>query len=912
MPLDIPKDPKSLLNGQRMYHELLEALKDMDDRGSSGFRGSTPYVKELDLFVTATDMRGLPVPLKLEGTLAWEKRHRNVFHFRYNKEQSGKGCNDFREEYNPFLAFAARATSAFPFAFEPIKLNDISSVRGTPKTPTEFWSRFFPEYRRPPGLDAKPSQETARKRTQGPDEKEYEYEERAFGDGGYLDNKPFGHAIEVLAKRRSGLPVDRKLIYVDPSPEHPEANEWEDGSGNAIVNLAAASKLARYEPIREDLQRILRRNRLIERVQSIVADQETDSDIRQAGVRNARPPDERFVEADLGAMIQNEGIAYGSYHRLRIAAATDAIATMIASAGNFDAGSDEFFAIRYLVRAWRERKYAARHQRERETQNQFLWRYDLDYRIRRAEFFLSRIDQLYRLSDKGCAILERKGCRIPNSEEDKRVFREELVRLCRDLTAVLAALREARRQLELPGEQNPLHEACQKTGLGWKELREILEEPSEETRSEKAEEIMCDPSMTESFHRIARDLQEHIECPMNRADTYRAIFTRSNIEGRSSGSGGIVARMRGLLCEGDADFAAIARELVDEYYAFYLRYDMITYPILYSTEVGDEIDQVEVVRISPEDACYLEGGRLGSGKLVGTSLRNFGAFFDRGFRQNDILWGRLDGAERLISTLLTNSEHSTEDRGRLIEKAQLQILEEELRIPDRSQLAKLVGDAMTKADSAGDNGTELRKLAEQERNSSGDSALRAVLSKETLYDFYSESYKPSRQLNPQATIHVLARSARVVGMMFEGIAKKSGNGRKAAAWAARLGRVFAGIVEVSTRGRLGNWIWRRWLVLLYAFEALLILAGLLLSADVYRFGLSAFAITAVLHVSTLALGDFMRSKKRWLHALMLSVIFIAVLAVVGWVLVLFVGPPELTVSWVIDRLQAQLSKLENR
>jgi hypothetical protein len=38
-------------------------------------------------------------------------------------------------------------------------------------------------------------------------------------------------------------------------------------------------------------------------------------------------------------------------------------------------------------------------------------------------------------------------------------------------------------------------------------------------------------------------------------------------------------------------------------------------------------------------------------------------------------------------------------------------------------------------------------------------------------------------------------------------------------------------------------------VLLYAFEAFLVLAGLPLSAEVYRFGLITLGITAVLHVS---------------------------------------------------------------
>ena len=50
------------------------------------------------------------------------------------------------------------------------------------------------------------------------------YADRAFGDGGYL-NKPFSHAIETLARRTTGLPMRRKVAYVEPSPDDPVGNQ---------------------------------------------------------------------------------------------------------------------------------------------------------------------------------------------------------------------------------------------------------------------------------------------------------------------------------------------------------------------------------------------------------------------------------------------------------------------------------------------------------------------------------------------------------------------------------------------------------------------------------------------------------------------------------------------------------------
>src|SRR6185503_16883493 len=97
------------------------------------------------------------------------------------------------------------------------------------------------------------------------------------------------------------------------------------------------------------------------------------------------------------------------------------------------------------------------------------------------------------------------------------------------------------------------------------------------------------------------------------------------------------------------------------FYDNFDRYDMISYPILYSTNVGEETDQVEIFRISSEDAGFLvKDKRLRSRKLAGTSISNFGAFFDEQFRTNDILWGRLDAADRLVTALLSSAQPSSQ------------------------------------------------------------------------------------------------------------------------------------------------------------------------------------------------------------------------------------------------------------
>src|SRR6266567_1564929 len=128
-PLQLQAPPKALLNGRWMYLKLLNALDGMDAKGSPQ---DGPVVGDLDVFLTTTDLDGLPLPLALPHQMVDERRHRNVFHFirraaTDDVHASGNidARDDFTPDNNPFFAFAARCTSAFPFAFEPMALCDI-------------------------------------------------------------------------------------------------------------------------------------------------------------------------------------------------------------------------------------------------------------------------------------------------------------------------------------------------------------------------------------------------------------------------------------------------------------------------------------------------------------------------------------------------------------------------------------------------------------------------------------------------------------------------------------------------------------------------------------------------------------------------------------------------------------------
>ncbi|MHA6719297.1 patatin-like protein [Sphingomonas sp. RS6] len=131
-----------------------------------------------------------------------------------------------------------------------------------------------------------------------------------------------------------------------------------------------------------------------------------------------------------------------------------------------------------------------------------------------------------------------------------------------------------------------------------------------------------------------------------------------------------------------AGFSALSKELRRPMLLAYLGFpffDIATLPLLQG-EGMDEFDPIRVDRIAPDDACAIRSGGAGA-TLKGIQFNNFGAFFSRAYRENDYLWGRLHGADRLIDIVLSAVDPATTpDAARLAtlkRRAFLAILDEE-------------------------------------------------------------------------------------------------------------------------------------------------------------------------------------------------------------------------------------------
>jgi patatin-related protein len=391
-----PQDPPvALLNGRRMYEKLVAAFDSMDEeRDSPAFEAG-----RVDLFVPTTDIRGEVIKLQVSNAMAREKRHRQRFHFKYDPSS---GRNEFHRDQNLVLAYSARCTSSFPFAFEPFTWRDAAAIAA-------------------PG-DARANSNDWKSRLMYLGE---EYEDRPMGDGGYLDNKPFSYAIDELARRQSHLDVERTLFYVEPDPAKLEAESdqlLQSEKPDAIENaMAALISIPGYETIREDLERVIGRN---ERVKNLTY---LEAAVEQAV--QSIPAMANRATATLGDLIRHYGVSYAAYHRVKLDALIASLAELMCTSSGI--GRPELAqVIRDLVELWISFEYVTP-----EEENQLLLDADIDHRLRKFAFVLRKMAA----STDPAVVKARETLRnmYDSFYDVKRDMR-------RDVGAVMAGLRQGR------------------------------------------------------------------------------------------------------------------------------------------------------------------------------------------------------------------------------------------------------------------------------------------------------------------------------------------------------------------------------------------------------------------------------------------------------------------------------------
>ena len=877
-PLKLQDPPASLLNSQRMYLELLKAFDSMERTGSPT---PTSFVDEMDLFVTTTDLSGVTLPIRLADSVVYERRHRNVLRFVYsNKDASAeaKDRNDFEEKFNPFLAYAARCTSAFPGAFEPMCLCDTDTIlnRYLPyannencRSDSNDWQRFYKDYLNPAGVDT------------------VKFPKRAFADGGYLDNKPFTYAVETVARRQADLLVTRKLIYIEPSPEHPEEQPGAESKPDAIENVGAALlTLPRYETIREDLQRVRDHNRLVERVLSIL--KSVDEDKKLGKPRKTKTfTDDEWSKLDLAEVVKEKGIGYVAYHRLDISSVSDELARLVTRVAGFDEESDHFMIIRSLVGEWRANSYVE-HGKGKPSLNQFLFEFNLSYPMRRINFLRTKISDLaasteYR--DNPGVQAQLLAIKKKLNEEYKNLLHTaRLLRSRQDPTKTGTAdfvpspayqaiqnfkkalseetmerlPEEARRRIKNPGE------CVVEYFLGVRPQSEATSGNNIKDECDaRARKLLKDTSLIDLFVPIANALKDQIGPAKKTADqNCRAALGLTD---------------EGSECKTEPpDSQTDPREYLAYYYQNYDEYDRIIFPIIYGTEIG-EAARVDIIRISPEDATALINEReTGCYKLAGSTLGHFGAFLDPLWRRNDIMWGRLDGAERIITSLLP---HDPKLARLLVGEAQATIVHEAIAKAGADEAKDLLCEAGMRTRSGNAEAKLISQFIDNLKTYDIAGRLKTLVDAKVLRQHYLDTFATRSRLNPESTLKTTSRATTVMGKMLSALSDKRNVDSSLVAWMARVGQLLSGLVEVAVPRSMPSLVFRYWLKLLYMFEVLLIVFSTLLGEPkVSQFGWNLLGITVAANVAVWLLSDWM-SRRHVILRTLLSLLGLSVFVI---------------------------------
>jgi patatin-related protein len=745
--LDLYKSRKpatSLLNSQRMYAKLLAAMDAMDGTPRAG---AAPTASEIDLFVTATDLHGIYKPIELADSTPEERIHRMVFHFRCESQEvadlrEARAVSQFGSAYNPMLAFAARCTSSFPGAFEPMKLDDIAAVRPDVDLSRKEVTEFFERY-------AKQGETPYRTRT------------RLFADGGYLDNRPFSYPLDAISSRDATIPVERKLLILDPFPEYsdrqhsslplPEINF----TGNL---LAAATTLPRYETIRDDIERLQRRNRTIAEVADLASRVESvDSDGKTVFT-------ESFPTLYLQELVDLHGEAYRPYHHLRVIDATRQLANLVTRLSGLNEESDEAWAIRQIVEGWRTSRYQsdrpANGGQSKPSESAFLNSFDYEFRVRRLNYLRLKLNTLLSAPEAATEdmlrvqlVVRRNFSRINRLSDRLADDKEIMAHLSRLAEALQPRLRAILRGMNIQQQRRIALETIESVGFS------MLDETARRIEA----------SLLLLFRTMREEMMDVLT-----PDNPQHVF-----------------------------LAACYRE--------FPRRDAIVYPVLRGTG-ADEAAEVQVFRVGPVEATLMpnENAARPDEKLAGIGLGAFAGFLSREWRENDILWGRLDGADRIVSALLPDPADEAA-RQAAIGEARARILEEELGAQRKDGLMRAL--ACWLRENLGAEHKKLDKVKAKlnellsDPNDPVAQLLDRALTGEGYERFMRLYYRMPEGPSTEEQLALLGRSLSIFSAMLERVGEGSGMVKQAIRITSFFGSLVLVTLSLAT-GLTGRYIQR--------------------------------------------------------------------------------------------------------
>ena len=548
--------PFSGIGFSRMLREALEAMAEQPIDGPL-----LPPGHPIDLFVTATDFHGHLEYINLNSpAVVEESEHRLPIGFTGKVPHAGGAALSHPLD----LVFAARSTASFPGAFPPLQVAEIDRLAGESNIswPTRegFLSRIMPGRARRGKLES-----------------------ASLIDGSVLVNAPFSEAMGALRGRPSLREVDRRFVYIDPTPDDLTKDDARrDRPVGFFANiLGSVSSIPREQPIRDNLELIDAQSREAERLSSIVSSMrpQIEAQIEKMFGRTLfldKPTPRRLKgwrSSAQQAAAEQAGYAYHAYAEAKFHGIVDRLADTVQRLTP-DVGPAQRHAIaaslQQAARSGGLQSLSARGGGASSEAIAFFRAHDIGFRIRRLRLLARRLAREW-VDEPGVTESDRDAAQAAIFSGLSRYFEHEAPAT---LGADFADI--AREAGDQPG--RVLEEFAQRRALP--EL-----------------DLVVEAELAEALQAMPKNL-----------------------------------RRRMLLA-----------------YLGFPFYDLATLPLLRNDRLT-EFDPIKVDRISPEDATAIRDGGTAA-TLRGTEFYNFGAFFSRAYRENDYLWGRLHGAERMADLL---------------------------------------------------------------------------------------------------------------------------------------------------------------------------------------------------------------------------------------------------------------------
>ena len=601
--------PESVLSGDLMCRLTWQALTGMRRPDRPRPDGLVFADTGIDLAVTATEFAGHYDAVPLSHQVVFDEAHRHVFRLH------GDGQGVFDPDVG-MLAFAARATASFPGAFAPVSLEHFRRqlhADGEGKVWDAIAARYFARY---------PCDDQAHG--------------RRFVDGGVLDNMPFDAAIAAIRSRTAASEVRRALVYVEPSPtvvSRPDALKLRDLDVPPPGNLAAetfrsVSTIPLSQTMGDQVAKVRRRNTDAEELRSVI-EQRFDG-VRErvstiaAGTGHpdaledpAGPVDAGWWEA-VGSEVHASEDLTPTYTRVKVSQVVNVLADLAADACGYPADSAQLELVRGATR--RSAVLAGLLPRvgdqagpsRVENPTPFLRAFDVDYEHRRIAFVRDGLAWAYGLRD---------GPSRADVSAVKAVVAERAAAVAQAATAAAADRGVARAAAK---------------AFSAEALRPLLPPADAQPEWDAGTELEAFAERHEDDLAGVRDAVKAALEPL------MSGFGRETFE-----------QLHAALAGWVGDRAALRRDLLVRYVGFPI-WDAITFPITLQRGVTERDGNIEVRRISPLETHGI-APPSGARKLYGVGVHHFGAFFEEAYRQNDYLWGRLDGCCQLVDLVVNRT-----------------------------------------------------------------------------------------------------------------------------------------------------------------------------------------------------------------------------------------------------------------